>query len=92
MFIAEQSENISHSGAVSCNEGTGLFLPSEVEQVLQSAGYQGLRGVKIVVHYGVVFLRGHVPSFHMKQVAQTAARSVSGVHEVRNELNVVCSQ
>ena len=92
MFIAEQSESISHSDAVSCNEGTDFVLPSEVEQVLQSTGYQGLRGVKIAVHYGVVFLRGHVPSFHMKQVAQTSARSVSGVREVRNELNVARSR
>jgi osmotically-inducible protein OsmY len=92
MFISERLERITDSDAVIRNDGTDDILPNEVERVLQSTGYQDLRGNEIFVHYGVVFLRGQVPSFHMKQVAQTAARSVSGVREVRNELNVLYSR
>ena len=92
MFIAEQLESISHSDASNHSVGTDFFLPGEVERVLRSTGYSCLRDIEISVHHEVVFLRGRVPSFHMKQVAQTAARSVSGVGEVCNELNVVCSR
>jgi len=92
MLIAEHFGIISHSDASTRSEGTDFFLPGEVERALRSKGYPGLRGIEISVHYGVAFLRGHVPSFHLKQVAQTAARSVFGVREVRNELNVVCSR
>ena len=72
MFIAEQLELVTDSNAATRKEGINFFLPSEVKRVLRSTGYQGLRGVEIFVHYGVVFLKGHVPSFHMKQVAQIA--------------------
>ena len=92
MFIADQLESISHSDASTRGEETVFFLPGEVERALRSTGYRGLRSIEISVYYQVVFLRGQVPSFHMKQVAQTVARSVSGVREVRNELNVVCSR
>ena len=92
MFIAEQLERTADSNAVTRNEGVEFVLSSELKRVMKSTGYQSLGGVEIIVHYGVVFLRGYVPSFHMKQVAQTAARSVSGVREVRNELIVVGSR
>jgi osmotically-inducible protein OsmY len=92
MFIAEQLESLSNSDAATRNEGTDFSLVNEVKRALRSTGYQGLRGVEILVHYGVVFLRGQVSSFHLKQVAQTAPRALSGVREVRNELNVVCSR
>ena len=90
MFTADQTERIADSNAATHNEGTDLFLPNEVEQALRSTGYQGLCSVEVSVHCGVVFLKGYVSSFHLKQIAQTAARTVPGVCEVRNELNVGC--
>ena len=90
MLVAEKVESISHSETSTRNEETNFYVHGEVEQALRTKGYQCLRGIEISVYYRVAFLRGHVPSFHMKQVAQTAARVVPGVCEVRNELNVVC--
>ncbi len=92
MLIAEQLESISYSDAATRNEGTDFFLPGDVARALRSTGYQCLRGIEVIVDYGVAILRGHVSSFHMKQVAQTVARVVPGVREVRNELNVVCQR
>jgi hypothetical protein len=41
---------------------------------------------------GVVVLRGHVGSFHEKQMAQEVARNVNGVRVVVNRLVVEPSQ
>ena len=38
---------------------------------------------------GNVVLRGHVPSFFEKQMAQESLRSVEGIHEILNELVVL---
>ena len=92
MFGAATLENTSHSYTLPRNTANDFFLLDEIEQAIRSKGYQGLSNVEISVFYGVAFLRGRVSSFHMKQVAQTAARVVPGVYEIRNELNVVCPQ
>ena len=64
-------------------------LSVEVESALRATGYLTLRGVDVISHYGIVFLRGRVPSYHMKQLAQAAAAGVPGIREIRNELDVV---
>ena len=38
---------------------------------------------------GSLFLRGHVPSFYHKQLAQTAVAGLKGVEQVVNEIDVV---
>lgn len=71
-----------------CSSSGTLSLSVKVERALQSTAYSALRGVRVSVHDEVVVLRGRVPTFHMKQIAQAAAGSVPGVREVRNELDV----
>jgi osmotically-inducible protein OsmY len=36
-----------------------------------------------------LYLRGHVPSFYFKQLAQTAVSGLDGVSEVVNEIEVI---
>jgi hypothetical protein len=36
-----------------------------------------------------LFLRGHVPSFYLKQLAQTAVAGLEGVDQVVNEIEVL---
>ncbi|MGO9115872.1 MAG: BON domain-containing protein [Thermoguttaceae bacterium] len=39
-------------------------------------------------HEGVLALRGRVPSFYLKQMAQTLIRGLDGVGEINNRLEV----
>jgi osmotically-inducible protein OsmY len=50
-----------------------------------------LRYCAIACEYrqGTLTLRGRVPSFYLKQVAQTAVRDLSGVEQVVNGIEVV---
>lgn len=38
---------------------------------------------------GELFIRGQVPSFYLKQLAQEAVVGIDGVHQVVNEIEVV---
>ncbi len=40
-------------------------------EVLRSSGYLALRGLRCQVRDGIIFITGVVPSFYLKQVAQT---------------------
>jgi osmotically-inducible protein OsmY len=66
-------------------------VPSVADAVriaLDGTGHAWLRRVAVAVEGGVVVLRGVVPSFYLKQLAQTTVMAVPGVAEVRNELQV----
>jgi osmotically-inducible protein OsmY len=52
------------------------------------SGYLELHIVSCDFHEGVLTLRGHVSSFHLKQVAQTLIRDLEGVGEINNRLEV----
>lgn len=63
-------------------------LASKVSQQLQGTGHLRLRNVTVEENQGHVTLKGRVPSYYLKQLAQTVAVSVGGVGEIRNELTV----
>jgi osmotically-inducible protein OsmY len=66
-----------------------LRLAERVEQALRATGYPRLRGIEVTVHARLVILRGRVPSYYLKQIAQETALAVPGTHQVRNDLDVV---
>ncbi len=59
-----------------------------VERALRATGYGPLRGIEVTVHARLVILGGQVPSYYLKQVAQTTALAVPGARQVRNDLDV----
>lgn len=63
-------------------------LASKVSQRLHGTGHLRLRNVKVEEDAGRVTLKGRVPSYYLKQLAQTVAVSVGGVGQIRNELTV----
>lgn len=63
-------------------------LAERVEHALCATGYGPLRSVEVTVLDRLVVLGGQVPSYYLKQVAQTAALAVPGTHQVRNDLGV----
>lgn len=65
-----------------------LRLAERVERALCATGYGPLRSVEVTVHERLVVLGGRVPSYYLKQLAQTTALAVPGTHQVRNDLDV----
>jgi osmotically-inducible protein OsmY len=63
-------------------------LAERVDRALRATGYGPLRGIEVTVQERLVSLGGRVPSYYLKQVAQTIALAVQGTREVRNNLDV----
>jgi osmotically-inducible protein OsmY len=65
-----------------------------VEQRLGASGYLALRRIdcECECELGVLCLRGCVRSQYLKQVAQTIAAAVEGVHWVDNRIEVVAAE
>jgi len=55
---------------------------------LENSPYQAVRRILCRCDHGILSLRGHLPSFHQKQVAQEAVARVKGVAQVINEIEV----
>ncbi len=68
-----------------------LCLAERIERALRATGYSPLRAVAVAVCGRLVILRGRVPSYYLKQLAQAAAMEVAGVGEVRNDVQVIRS-
>jgi osmotically-inducible protein OsmY len=73
---------------VQSTESTDL-VAEQVERTLRATGYPALRAVQVTVSGQLVHLKGRVPSYYLKQLAQVAALEVAGVCELRNDLDVV---
>jgi osmotically-inducible protein OsmY len=56
---------------------------------LRASPYTIVRSISCACDHGVLVLRGQVPSYYYKQLAQAAVVGVDGVSEVINEITVV---
>ena len=65
-----------------------LRLAERVQRALRATGYLPLRGIDVIVQARLVILAGRVPSYYLKQVAQTTVLAVPEVRQVRNDLEV----
>jgi osmotically-inducible protein OsmY len=63
-------------------------IREKVSRVLRESGYAPLRGIHCDVSDGVVELTGSVPSFYVKQLAQTAVLRLEQIRGVNNLLRV----
>ena len=60
------------------------------ERGLRSSRYSALRHVSCDYRGGVLVLRGSLPSYHLKQIAQeVVAHQVQGVGRLDNQIQVV---
>lgn len=64
-------------------------LLRRIDQALRATAYLPIRGLEFTVAEGLVILRGRLPSYYLKQMAQEVVRSVPGVNEVYVDLEVV---
>ena len=77
----------------SCNErekGEEFCLTAEgvIRRRFQRSPYLPLRKIGCHLHNGVLSLCGRVPTYYLKQLAQTIGSSFQGVREISNELQV----
>lgn len=63
-------------------------LPEAVSVQFRDRGEWKLREVQVTEEAGCVVLNGRLPSFYLKQLAQTIAGSVDGVSLLRNDIVV----
>jgi hypothetical protein len=71
--------------ALECDDAR---LADSVRQSLRASGYLVLSAVGVTVRAGSVALRGTVPSYFMKQIAQEVTRATAGVRSLTNRLTV----
>ncbi len=58
------------------------------EARLHRSQYVELRGICCEFHEGVLTLRGQVPSYYLKQMAQSLVDRIPGVLQLDNQLDV----
>lgn len=63
-------------------------VAAAAQQRFSESCYFALRGVLCEYHQGMFVLRGKVPSFYTKQLAQEMVRKIEGVGAVVNALEV----
>jgi hypothetical protein len=61
------------------------------EALLRGNPYLALRSVSCDCRGGVLVLRGCLPSYYLKQVAQEAVARLPGVQAVDNQIQIVTS-
>ncbi len=65
-------------------------LPAErANRILRSSAYHPIRHLTCTYHDGTLRIDGGLPSFHLKQVAQTLVQGIDGVHQIENRIEVV---
>ena len=69
----------------------GVAIQQVAANRLRGAGYTHLAQVACVFREGVLILRGRVPSFYLKQLAQSLVQPLDGVEQVDNRIEVALS-
>ncbi len=79
MFTAAKHIDRIHPQSVEC----------AAQLRLAKTGYQTLRSVECSFHDGRIILRGEVPSYFHKQLAQESMRNAPHVTQIVNHIEVV---
>src|ERR1700722_20386222 len=77
-----------------CMPSLSASLPGVAEGAevrLRSNSYLALKNVSCEYHEGVLTLRGCLPTYYLKQMAQTAVARLDGVQRIVNEIEVVAA-
>jgi osmotically-inducible protein OsmY len=67
---------------------TDTTVVEEVRSRLQDQPYHALKQIACEYRDGTLILRGRLPSYYLKQVAQTAVARIAGVERVLNQIEV----
>ena len=64
---------------------------SEILRQLQASPFAAIKELRCDFHEGVAILRGKVPTFYTRQIAQTLVKNVAGVEQVDDRIVVDAS-
>ncbi len=82
----------SSTDLIECNENrapkNNCQTGDAVTSVLRQSNYSVLRLISVECNGGTIVLRGTVPSYFMKQIAQETVRDVDGVKRTVNLITV----
>ncbi len=67
------------------------FVTRDAESRLKGSSHLFLRSVRCGYDEGRLQLDGNVPTFYLKQLAQSLVQGVQGVEQIDNRLKVVCA-
>jgi len=76
-----------HSSECALGDPGGIALSAR--EKLQGSSYSGLKRISCQCRQGVLTLRGAVPTYSMKQLAQAVVSMVDGVEQIVNCVEVV---
>ena len=68
--------------------GLDVDIEEAVRIRLQHSPYRAIRRVTCEYDEGVLILQGRVPTYHYKQLAQTAVAEIEGIVRIVNEIEV----
>jgi len=71
-----------------CRSDKSEEVVQQAQVCLEQSPYSLLRHVSVDYERGVLFLRGTLPNYYHKQLAQEAVRRVDGVTHVVNQIEV----
>lgn len=63
-------------------------VESQAQELLAQSNYLALRRLRCEFHDGSLVLNGRVPTFYLKQVAQTVVRQLPEVRRIDNRIDV----
>ena len=64
-------------------------MVDRVWQALHASGYTQFRQLQVYFEHGRITLQGRLPTYYLKQVAQSAVLSVDGVRDIDNDVKVI---
>lgn len=59
-----------------------------VRQALHATGYQQFQRLQVYYEHGRITLQGDLPTYYLKQVAQTVVMSISAVRDIDNDIQI----
>jgi osmotically-inducible protein OsmY len=82
---------VSISNTMSTPISTSQQIVEGAENCLRHNSYLALKNVRCDFHEGALILRGCLPTYYLKQVAQQTVSRLEGVDRIVNEIEVVAS-
>ncbi|MCA9042570.1 MAG: BON domain-containing protein [Planctomycetaceae bacterium] len=76
------------TGTIIEDQSPQSIVCQNVLDSLKQTGLKPLQHIQVIEEENQLILKGWVPSFHLKQVAQTLVMNTRGVRNVKNELEV----
>lgn len=75
--------------SIDCDMDRAKTITAAAKDLLFKESHLAVQRIWCEFHAGHLILRGQVPSFYHKQLAQVAVANLDGVHQVVNEIEVL---